>query len=66
MQLMDGIFHKTFLLQKNYKPGYSLFLTPYAAYAINRNALLGSGTLRYNYSPMQRGTGPILGWQKHH
>jgi hypothetical protein len=39
-----------------YKPGQSLSLSPYLAYAFNRNALLGTGTLRYTYSPMNRGS----------
>jgi len=41
---------------KYYKPGYSLSLVPYLAYAISREALLGTGTALYNYSPMHRGS----------
>jgi hypothetical protein len=43
------------LFTKNYKPGYNLSLIPYVAYAINRQALLGTGTMRYTYAPMSRG-----------
>lgn len=46
---------------KYYKPGYSLSLVPFVAYAVNRKALLGTGTLRYTYAPMQRGTFQLSG-----
>jgi hypothetical protein len=39
---------------KSYEPGYSLSLVPYIAYAFDRKSLLGTGTARYNYSPMRR------------
>jgi hypothetical protein len=39
-----------------YKPGKSLSLNPYLAYAINRKAVLGTGTLLYNYAPLKRGS----------
>jgi len=41
---------------KYYKPGYNLTLIPYLAYAINREALLGTASALYNYSPMHRGS----------
>ena len=40
---------------KFYKPGRSISIVPYVAYAINRKALLGSGTVQFVYSPMHRG-----------
>jgi len=46
---------------KNYKPGNSLTLTPYIAYAINRNAILATGTVNYSYSPLQRGSFVLSG-----
>jgi hypothetical protein len=46
---------------KYYKPGYSLSLVPYLAYAINREALLGTGTALYSYSPMHRGSFQLSG-----
>jgi len=48
-------------LTKIYKPGKSLILTPFIAYAINRRAILATGTIIYNYAPLQRGTLVISG-----
>ena len=42
--------------RKNYKPGKTLTITPYMAYAFNRRAILGTGTLNYTYSPLKRGS----------
>jgi len=39
-----------------YHPGKSISLNPHLAYAFNRKAILGTGTLLYNYSPMSRGS----------
>ncbi len=41
---------------RSYEPGKSILLNPYLAYAVNRKAILGTGTLLYNYSPLKRGT----------
>jgi len=48
-------------LTKNYKPGNSLTITPYLAYAFNRKALLGTGTINYTYSPLKRGSFELTG-----
>lgn len=40
---------------RNYKPGNSLTFIPYFAYAINRKALLATGTINYSYAPLKRG-----------
>ena len=50
-------------LTKNYKPGNSLILTPFIAYAIDRKALLATGTLKYTYAPLQRGAFELSGGQ---
>jgi hypothetical protein len=41
---------------REYYPGKSLLLLPYLDYAINRNALLGTGSVQYNYAPFNRGS----------
>jgi len=46
---------------KIYKPGNSLVLTPFIAYAINRRAILATGSLIYTYAPLQRGTFELSG-----
>ena len=46
---------QSFAFSRIYKPGKSLYLIPYLAYATNRNTLLGTGTLLYDYSPLKRG-----------
>ena len=43
-------------LTKIYKPGKSLLITPFIAYAIDRRAVLATGTVVYTYAPLQRGT----------
>ena len=48
-------------LTKIYKPGKSLLLTPFVAYAINRRAVLATGTIIYTYAPLQRGTFVLSG-----
>jgi len=46
---------------KTYKPGNSLMLTPYLAYAVNRKAVLATGTVNYTYAPLKRGTFELSG-----
>lgn len=46
---------------KKYKPGVSLILTPYFAYAVNRKAILGTGNITYTYSPLKRGLTELSG-----
>ena len=45
---------------KNYKPGKALTITPYVAYAIDRQSFLATGNLKYIYSPLHRGTFELL------
>ncbi len=40
---------------KSYRPGKALTITPYIAYAIDRKSLMGTGNLKYTYSPLHRG-----------
>ncbi len=40
---------------KVYKPGNSLTITPFLAYAINRKAILATGIINYAYAPLKRG-----------
>jgi hypothetical protein len=46
---------------RNYKPGNSLTLAPYLAYAINRRAILATGTVNYSYAPLKRGAFELSG-----
>lgn len=43
------------------KSGNSLILTPYLAYAINRSAILATGTVNYSYLPLKRGSFELSG-----
>jgi hypothetical protein len=49
------------VISKNYKPGKSLILTPYIAYAKERDKLLATGTISYNYAPFKRGIFELTG-----
>lgn len=46
---------------KSYKPGNSLTLIPYLAYAISREAILATGTVNYSYAPLKRGSLELSG-----
>ncbi len=52
---------QSIVFAKYYRPGHSLLITPYLAYAINRKALLAQGTLNYDYAPFKRGSFEITG-----
>ncbi len=48
-------------ITKNYGPGNSLKVTPFVAYAINREALLATGMINYTYAPVKRGSFNLSG-----
>lgn len=48
-------------LTKNYGAGNFLKFTPFVAYAIDRKALLATGTINYNYAPLKRGSLELSG-----
>ncbi|MCX6229696.1 MAG: DUF5686 and carboxypeptidase regulatory-like domain-containing protein [Bacteroidia bacterium] len=47
---------QSLLITKEFKPGNALALTPTVAYAFGRSAALGSGVVKYTYSPLRRGS----------
>ncbi len=47
---------QSILLSREFKPGNALAVTPSIAYAFGRATLLGSGVIKYTYSPMRRGS----------
>jgi hypothetical protein len=48
-------------ISKIYKPGKSLILMPYIAYAKDRDKLLATGSISYSYAPLKRGTFELTG-----
>ncbi len=46
---------------KNFKPGNLLTLTPYIAYSFDRKVIQSTGTLKYSYAPLERGTFELSG-----
>ena len=47
---------QSILVTKEFKPGNALALTPTIAYAFGRRSVLGSGVVKYTYSPLNRGS----------
>lgn len=47
---------QSILVTKEFKPGHALTLTPTISYAFGRSAVLGSGVVKYTYSPLRRGS----------
>jgi len=47
---------QSILITKEFKPGNALALTPTIAYAFGQSAVLGSGVVKYTYSPLRRGS----------
>ena len=52
---------QSIVLTKSYKPGNSISIVPYLAYAVNRKVILATGTLNYSYSPVKRGSFELSG-----
>ena len=46
---------------KFYRPGKALTITPFIAYAFDRKALVATGTIKYVYGPLKRGTFELSG-----
>ena len=49
------------VLTKNYKPGNSITIASYLAYAVNRKAILATETVNYTYAPLKRGSFELSG-----
>jgi hypothetical protein len=59
---VDGFaISQEFLFSKRYKPGKSLEIRPRISYAISRNTLMGNLGIKYNYSPIHRGSIELSG-----
>lgn len=59
---VDGFtISQEFLFTKKFLPGKSLEIRPQASYAFSRNALMGNLGIKYNYSPLHRGTIELRG-----
>jgi hypothetical protein len=52
---------QSIVFTRNFKPGNSLTITPYIAYAIDRDKILATGALNYDYAPFRRGSFELSG-----